>query len=498
MFEKLFKYTGKALIYIMFVMLILSFGAWGIGDILRGTSHDTAAVVAGQKITNAYIDSLVSERKTQIMQSTKRTELPEEFSAVLKSSILRQVINQILFENETKKLGIIVDGKQAFKAEIAKQKDLTKEKFQNFLRSTNQSEDKYISDLGQQKAIDYVEYAISANAPVSEYLVNKASSFQSEKRSYQYVEVTPAAIKQVANPTKADLESFYADKKQQFALPEQRSAKILVIDANSINGGQSNLEKVESYANEPGDLSAGDDNISEELYATANAAMDKLAEGKNFEDIAKELNLKIVNVNNIDTSGNQDASAKVTLPNVKDLLKNIFNAEQGKASELLEDEKGKVFAILQVDAITPARERTIDEVLPELTRAWQFENVRKQLEKLANEVAEKAAKTGLENTAKEYGLAIKTSENINRTSTEIASGLLDEIFTNDDKSKTTKAYANNSGNYIVARLSNIVPANVDALELYSVKAALQEQMKDDYMTQYMVYLASKNKVKISK
>jgi peptidyl-prolyl cis-trans isomerase D len=506
MFQKLFKLTGKALIYIMFLLLIASFGVWGVGDVLQGGFNDTIAEVNGVKISKRNIESMVSQRKSEILRSSGQTELPEEFNNILESSVLRQSINQVLFEAEVNKMGILLDGKQVFKTEMANQKDITKEKFQNFLRSIGKTETRYISELGQQKSIDYIEAAIAANPPVSEYMVQQANAYQNEKRSYEFFEIPASLIKMPDTPTNADLDSFYADKKAQFALPEQRTAKVLVIDKSALSQAsvkeQSNIEKVDSHVSEVGDL--GDSsteetqNISEELYSIANTALDKIAEGKTLEDVASELKLKLVDIKNIDSTGKISPENEVELPDVKDLLKNIFNAEQGKTSELLEDQKGQVFALLRVDAISPARERTIDEAKAEVTSAWQFENMNNKYEKTANEIAEKAAKNGFEKVAAENNFTIKKSESLNRNATNVANGLLEEIFTTDDKTKVTNAYRSNNGTFVVARLSEIIPAKVDELELYGVKSTLQEQLKEDLMSQYMVYLASKYKVKIYK
>lgn len=110
---------------------------------------------------------------------------------------------------------------------------------------------------------------------------------------------------------------------------------------------------------------------------------DSRAGGDTFEEAAAKLKLKVQTVEAVDRTGQTpDGTVVNGLPASADLIKAVFDAEVGTENEGLPTaENGYVF--YQVDAITPARDRTLDEVRAKVVADWTRDETKRQLSEKA-------------------------------------------------------------------------------------------------------------------
>lgn len=122
---------------------------------------------------------------------------------------------------------------------------------------------------------------------------------------------------------------------------------------------------------------------------------DARAGGDSMKQAAEKLKLKMVTVDAIDRAG-QAPDGKVinTLPDSRNLIQAAFEAETGTENQPLNiGTNGFVF--YEVDGITPARDRTLDEVREKVVVDWTAAETAKQLSAKAAEL-EKRLKDGTE------------------------------------------------------------------------------------------------------
>src|SRR5690606_18287171 len=102
------------------------------------------------------------------------------------------------------------------------------------------------------------------------------------------------------------------------------------------------------------------------------------SDGATMAEVAGRLNLKAVTVEAIDAEGNDTAGNMVDLPNAEALLTASFEADQGFDNDALT--MGNIgYLWYQVDEVTPARDRTLDEVKDQAIAAWKGEEAIKRL-----------------------------------------------------------------------------------------------------------------------
>ncbi|MBZ9854651.1 SurA N-terminal domain-containing protein [Mesorhizobium sp. CA13] len=142
---------------------------------------------------------------------------------------------------------------------------------------------------------------------------------------------------------------------------------------------------------------------------------DSRAAGSSLADAAAKLKLKVVTVDAIDRSGlRPDGSIVKDLPESPALIKAAFEAEPNTENEALTTaDNGFIF--YEVASITPARDRTLDEVRQKVVADWTAAETAKRLTAKAQEL-EKRLKAGatLDVIAGELKLEKQTKRGLKR------------------------------------------------------------------------------------
>ncbi|MBN9548779.1 MAG: peptidyl-prolyl cis-trans isomerase, partial [Alphaproteobacteria bacterium] len=120
---------------------------------------------------------------------------------------------------------------------------------------------------------------------------------------------------------------------------------------------------------------------------------DTRASGASLAQAADKLKLKVVTIDAIDRTGQRpDGTIVNDLPESADLIKSVFAAEPNTENEgLTTADNGFVF--YEVQSITPARDRTLDEVRKKVVTDWTEAETDKRLDAKAQEL-EKRLKAG--------------------------------------------------------------------------------------------------------
>ncbi|TPI42148.1 peptidylprolyl isomerase [Mesorhizobium sp. B3-1-6] len=120
---------------------------------------------------------------------------------------------------------------------------------------------------------------------------------------------------------------------------------------------------------------------------------DTRASGASLAQAADKLKLKVVTIDAIDRTGQRpDGTIVNDLPQSAELIKSVFAAEPNTENEgLTTADNGFVF--YEVQSITPARDRTLDEVRKKVVADWTEAETDKRLDARAQEL-EKRLKAG--------------------------------------------------------------------------------------------------------
>ena len=134
-----------------------------------------------------------------------------------------------------------------------------------------------------------------------------------------------------------------------------------------------------------------------------------------MEEAADKLKLKVVTIDAIDRNGQTpDGTIVKNLPASEQLIKGAFDAEKGLENDGIAT-KDDGFVFYEVEGITPARDRTLDEVRAKVVTDWKDEQAKSRLGAKATEMEKKLkAGTSLDDIASDLKLEKQVKRGIKR------------------------------------------------------------------------------------
>lgn len=227
---------------------------------------------------------------------------------------------------------------------------------------------------------------------------------------------------------------------------------------------------------------------------------DEIVGGGTFDEAAKKLNLKIVEIGPIDRSGVGPDGKPAELPATdrQQLLTTLFSTEAGKASGLVETDRGDFF-VLRNDAVTPAALKPLDTVKDEVAKAWLAEKRAAAAKAKAEEIFAKAkAENGdLARVAAENGLNLETTQPVTRSgrSESVVPQVVAAIFANKP---TELARASAPDAEVVVKVKEILTADATAAEKETTELGqrLRGQIAQDLSASFSQGLRQRYPVKI--
>ncbi len=162
-------------------------------------------------------------------------------------------------------------------------------------------------------------------------------------------------------------------------------------------------------------------NAADEIMGIHDKFEDARVSGASMQEAASQTNLKLVVLNAVDARGNDAEGEEIVgIPEAKTLLSEAFKAEVG--AETLPVNLGRDgYVWFDVEEITPARDRTLDEAREKVVADWTAEQQRNALAAKATELKGRVEKgETLAAIAAELGIAVETKSGLRRSSEDAA------------------------------------------------------------------------------
>ena len=162
-------------------------------------------------------------------------------------------------------------------------------------------------------------------------------------------------------------------------------------------------------------------NAGNEIMGIHDKFEDARVSGASMQEAASQSGLKLVTINAIDARGNdEDGEPVAGIPEAKSVLAEAFKADVG--GETLPVNLGRDgYVWFDVEEITPARDRTLDEARENVVADWTAEQQRKALAAKAEELKARVQKgETLAAIAAELGIAVETKSGLRRASDDAA------------------------------------------------------------------------------
>jgi len=303
MLEAMRKGAGGWLAKGMLTLLVLSFGAWGIGGDMLGSSVGANIIEVGDRtVTIGEFQRQYQIRLNQLSQYVGRqltTEQARQFGVA--QSTVFQMQTSLLESERATQLKLSVDDNivltdirngPTFKNSAGQ---FDRFRFQDVLRRNGYSEGEYVEVLrGEIQRRQLTASMTLPDAKTPSVLVDTLFAYSGEKRSADYVEILDADISNIPTPTDEQLTTYINDNAAAFTSPEYRKAAFLNLTPdNFIEGITVTDEELQAEFEGRG----SEFNVAEkrsilqmifENEDAAKVAVAKLSSGVDFTTVAKD------------------------------------------------------------------------------------------------------------------------------------------------------------------------------------------------------------------
>ena len=231
-----------------------------------------------------------------------------------------------------------------------------------------------------------------------------------------------------------------------------------------------------------------------------NKIEDERGGGANVVDTAKKLGLTAVTIEAVDRSGRApDGQPVAGLPTGVDVVTQAFNSDVGIDNDALQAGGGYIW--YDVLGVTPARDRTLDEVKPQVEARWREEQITTRLRDKAVDMAKKLESGAkLADEAAAAGLKVVTSAPFKRDTSDpaLSAGVVQTVF-RGVKDSAGQAQGATPSEWIVYRITDVTAPAVDMAseDAKKLKETLQRGLTDEQVAQYVTRLETQIGTKIN-
>ncbi|MCW9035295.1 MAG: SurA N-terminal domain-containing protein [Rhodospirillales bacterium] len=395
MLEAIRKRTGSILIKLLFFLLILSFAAWGVGDMInQAVAPDAVATVGEEKIQPQSLQSEYSRELVRLRGQLGQTFDSEQAKAFgIMDAVLNRMVVTKLYDTASKDLGILVSDK-AVLSEIKSNpnfqgitKEFDRNQLNQVLMNNGLNEQEYLGivqgDLLRRPLITGVD----GGSTVPKALFAPLYAFEKETRTAAMILVATEEMDEPANPGEETLQKYHKDTPAPFTAPEYRSVSVVnvAIEALAEKEEVSPEEIAETYEAHKEDYQSPQTReIQQIVYsdlAQAKAAHQRLTNGDDFIRVAKE------------TAGLDENSLSLGMMGYDELPKEIadpaFGIPQGGFSTPVESPLG--WHIIRVAKVVREKVQELakvsDAIKNELAKEKALETQFKLFNKIEDELA---------------------------------------------------------------------------------------------------------------
>lgn len=337
---------------------------------------------------------------------------------------------------------------------------------------------------------------VAGSALVTDAEIHEKFVKDNTKVKFDYAVLHKEDILKTLHPAEAELKAYYDQHKAAYAnsIPEKRKIKYALIDSAKVQAGiQVSHQEVEAYYDQHRDeyrvpeqvnvrqiliktpLPGADGKVDakgvEDARKKGEDALRQLKAGTKFEDVAKKYS--------DDPSGKTGGSIgwvrRGGFP-VPEVDKAAFSLAKGANSDLIN--AGYAFVILHVDDKQDAHAKTLDEVRDQIEPVVKAQKASQAADAEATATLSQARSGGLDKAAAAKGLAVVTTDFVNRGDTLPGIGnapqLMEAVFTAAEKSPPDELALPQG--FVVYELQAIKPAATPSFE--EIRARVENEFKE--------------------
>ena len=433
--------TKKIAITIITGIIIIVFGAWGMGDLFSDGNKNIIAEIKDKKI---YTKDYIEAARNYVNQKNK-TELAD----IDHSLILNNLLAEKIYENFAEDMGIVINDDalayyiqniEEFKDEDGK---FSRTKYEKYLLLNNLNVIKLESYLRKELIKNLVVQVFTNGISSTNYHIKKIEN--------EFLKQVKAEFYQIENHEKISdqkIEKYFNQNKQKFSLGELREGEVAKLDNKTL----------------------GFEKENDQFYKLLNSIENDVINNLNYIDLKKKYNIKSTLIEKINRNG---------------INKNRLLSEQKQFTEILfslnENFKTEIIEIKNVKYLVHLKNIIKDyEVKLETGIKKEIQNIlnNKKNKILAKNIAESNDDDIFEISAKKYNLKIENVffENILDNNKIFSQKNVEKIFSAEEN----KVLSINEKNKIYILKIKKISKNKNKID--NLDKILKNQTKQEFKT----------------
>lgn len=411
--------TASIVVKVLAGLLILSFAAWGIEDVIGTSASELSVATVGDQDIPPLEFEYELARETQRLRQTFGGQLSEEqlLAFGIGNGVLQRMINEQAVSMSTAKMGLRVSDEQVTRNI---QEDPTfhgfdnkfsRQRFNEVMRAIGMPEAAYIEQVRNDIANAQVLGAVASVATAPKKMTEMLRAYRYEKRTADTLLIRADAQPDPGQPTDAQINSVYEDQSQRFTAPEYRTITYVHLDPANLSDTVSVTEEdlQEAYEANAANFIKPEQRTVQQIVVSDEAKIREaarlIAEGRDFVIVASEvaeMEAAAVDLGTVTREG--------LLP---DLAEAVFAIDEGAVTEPIKSPLGwHIMKATSVDAgITQTLDDVRDEVRQIVTRERAIDALYDISIKFEDEIGGGAT---LEEAGNAVGFSAKVIESVDR------------------------------------------------------------------------------------
>lgn len=481
---------------LMFLILIVSFAVWGIGDIFRGAQVDpVAATVDDVNIHAREVRDLFNQELERRQRAGQPITFEQAVQAGLPNMALESLIGEALRAKLAAEKGFVItddylraaiSNEPMFRNEIG---TFDRRLYGMFLQQERLNEAMHLAKLRRDFGTSQLFSTLESGVGVPDAYRDNVYRFRFERRTAQVALLPFGIIHDTPKPTDEALKTYYEANKNRFAQPEYRKLNYVYVKADDVMAEikVTDQKVAEEYDIRRSEFTAPETRTVEQVLLDseekARQLVELLSKGTAWADAAKEALGRdggIIKLGDV---------VKSDLP--PDLADPTFELPQDGTTQPIRSALG--WHVLKVTAIAPAKARPLPEVRDQIVDAIKRAQAPEILVQRANDLERQLNRgTSLEDAARSIDATLKTVEAI-----DVNGGGRDGLPATDiaDMRELTRRAFNlrkgdesgltelPNGDFFVFQVVDVMPARVPEL------AEIKERITDAWQQAEIARLA---------
>ncbi|OIQ85591.1 peptidyl-prolyl cis-trans isomerase D [mine drainage metagenome] len=477
------RHSQHWIIKILFALLILSFGVWGIGDVIRLRVASQPAITVGtmEVPARAVVDDFRRQADRLITMSRGKITLEQAREMGILDTTIQQIVDRGLLDQEAARLKLAVDVgtlRAVIAADPAFQNNLhqfDKTRYETVLERAGLSERAFLADerasILRSNLFDAVGGGVAAPASA----VDPLFRYVFEKRVAETITYSPNAMPAPPRPDDQVLQTYYKNHQAQFMAPELRGGTIALLRPADVSADihPSDQDIERSYQlrqdefHQPAKRGLQLVTLADE--GKAQAFMAAVKAGKSFAAESKAAKLDVVDLGTL---------VKSAAPNTE-IADAAFGTDQTGVVGPVQSPLG--WHVVNVTSVTPGKDQPLADVRAKIVQDLVKAEAVNRMYPLSNDMEDKiGAGAAVEDAATAVGVkpiritAIDVQGNGPDGSplpVSLPAAVLQKMFATAKGDSTDVEKLDNDAGYYVLRVDQITPPAVRPFALIKDKVA---------------------------